>query len=319
MSAYFLKHHPNLNNIPQLRTLTRNYNRAAGCGNLNLSMQFFGEYLHAFEDTFAHRDQNNDPFGVNTGAGHGTHGSHPDYTYNHYGQFEIPGNLVGYGNWLVNETRSIIEQEQVYKKLVEYREKVLKTPANKVKAVPWSELKGYLSIYNAIPEHLNHETEVGSLDSIKEKITYLQDLLNGKSTSQKIYVYDASKKDNLATKETKSFKTAWGYKPIARESFQLIDDLDTSGKYKKAGVDGYSIPQAITNRIAVFKDLTKEQKDQYNNLIWDTSVSKYKSKDGENANIVAAVRGYKLTVRTSSIMIALGASPFLINGTAPVQ
>ena len=312
----------NLNNIPQLRTLTRNYNRAAGCGNLNLSMQFFGEYLHAFEDTFAHRDQNNDPFGVNTGAGHGTHGSHPDYTYNHYGQFEIPGNLVGYGNWLVNETRSIIEQEQVYKKLVEYREKVLKTPANKVKAVPWSELKGYLSIYNAIPEHLNHETEVGSLDSIKEKITYLQDLLNGKSTSQKIYVYDAKNKTNPETKETKSFKTAWGYKPKQTKNFQLIDKLLVNGMdkgNKKAGVNGYSIPQAITNRIAVFKDLTKEQKDQYNNLIWDTSVSKYKSKDGENADIVKAVQGYKLSVRTSGIMIALGANPFLINGTAPIK
>ena len=55
-------------------------------------MQFFGEYLHAFEDTFAHRDQDNDPFGVNAGAGHGTHGSHPDYTYNHYGKFELPTN-----------------------------------------------------------------------------------------------------------------------------------------------------------------------------------------------------------------------------------
>ncbi|MCH7293466.1 hypothetical protein MMP65_18645 [Acinetobacter sp. ANC 3926] len=65
--------------------------------------------------------------------------------------------------------------------------------------------------------------------------------------------------------------------------------------------------------------MTKEQKDQYNNLIWDTSVSKYKSKDGENADIVKAVQGYKLSVRTSGIMIALGANPFLINGTAPIK
>ena len=188
--------------------------------------------------------------------------------------------------------------------------------------MPWSELKGYLSIYNAIPEHLNHETEVGSLDSIKEKITYLQDLLNGKSTSQKIYVYDAKNKTNPETKETKSFKTAWGYKPKQTKNFQLIDKLLVNGMdkgNKKAGVNGYSIPQAITNRIAVFKDLTKEQKDQYNNLIWDTSVSKYKSKDGENADIVKAVQGYKLSVRTSGIMIALGANPFLINGTAPIK
>lgn len=305
----------NLDKIPQLKSLTKNYKKASECGNKKLSMQFFGEYLHAFEDTFAHRDQNNDPFGVNTGAGHGTHGSHPDYTYNHYGRFEIPGNLVGYGDWVVNETRSIIEQEQVYKKLVEYNQTVLK---NTNKVVPWSELKGYLSIYNAIPESLNHETEVGSLDNIKEKITYLQDLLNGTSTSQKIYVYDASKKDNIDTKQTKSFKTSWGYKPKQGGDFQLIIGMKGNDKVKIAGKDGYSIPQAISNRITVFKDLTKQQKDKYENLIWGTSVVKYKSKDGENADIVTAVQNYQLKAR-QGVSLNYNVSPFIINGTPPVK
>jgi RHS repeat-associated protein len=44
--------------------------------------QFFGEYLHAFEDTFAHRDQNNVPFFFTSTAGHGLYNHDPDQTYN---------------------------------------------------------------------------------------------------------------------------------------------------------------------------------------------------------------------------------------------
>ena len=314
----------NLNNIPQLKALTRNYNRAAQCGNLNLSMQFFGEYLHAFEDTFAHRDQDNDPFGVNAGAGHGTHGSHPDYTYNHYGKFELPTNLVGYGYWAVNETRSIVEQEQVYKKLVEYRNTVLKIPTSEVKAVPWYELKNYLSIYNAIPENLNHEAEVGSLDSIDEKITYLQALLNGSPISQNIYTYDYVTKENKIV-QTHPIKTNWGYKPKQGGDFELIEYVKKNENrlFDKtrnpvsgyiAGKHGYSIPQAITNRIEVFKTLNKTDKEKYTNLVWDTSVQKYKSKDGESETTQSAVQYYRLSTKS---IFNLQSSPFTITGTPP--
>ena len=70
--------------------------------------------------------------------------------------------------------------------------------------------------------------------------------------------------------------------------------------------------------MTVFKDLTKQQKDKYENLIWDTSVVKYKSKDGENADIVKAVQNYQLKPR-KGIALKYNVSPFIINGTAPVQ
>ena len=76
--------------------------------------------------------------------------------------------------------------------------------------------------------------------------------------------------------------------------------------------------QAITNRMTVFKDLTKQQKDKYENLIWDTSVVKYKSKDGENADIVKAVQNYQLKAR-QGVSLNYNVSPFIINGTPPVK
>ena len=45
--------------------------------------QLFGEYLHAFEDTFAHRDWNDQAYGINMGIGHGIDLKNPDYTYDH--------------------------------------------------------------------------------------------------------------------------------------------------------------------------------------------------------------------------------------------
>ncbi|MFP6819696.1 DUF6765 family protein, partial [Acinetobacter sp.] len=308
----------NLKNIPQLKTLTKNYNKAAECGNLNLSMQFFGEYLHAFEDTFAHRDQNNDPFGVNIGVGHGTHGSHPDYTYNHDAKFNLPNNLVGYDSWSVNETRSAIAQEQTYKKLVEYRRNILKIPDSQTKTVPWNQLKAYLAIYNAIPDNLEPKKDVGSLDSIQKKISYLQALLNGTSIKQNIYVYDyVAKKSKIV--QTQPIKTNWGYKPKQGESFELIKpfkDEKTGETFLGAGKDGYSIPKAITNRIEVFRNLTKADKDNYTDLIWDTSVRKYKSKDGEGKTIQNIVQAYRLSMKS---IFSSKSSPFTIEGTAPVK
>ena len=57
--------------------------------------QLYGEYLHAYADTYAHRDRLNNPYGVFSGAGlygHMADGTKPDNTYN----FHIE---TGSGNW----------------------------------------------------------------------------------------------------------------------------------------------------------------------------------------------------------------------------
>jgi RHS repeat-associated protein len=65
---------------PQLENLRRPTmdDRLTPCAR----QQFFGEYLHAFEDTFAHRDQNNVPFYFTSTVGHGAYNHDPDQTYN---------------------------------------------------------------------------------------------------------------------------------------------------------------------------------------------------------------------------------------------
>lgn len=80
----------------------------------NSSIQLFGEYLHAFEDSFAHRNQQNDPYTAETfgyGIGHGTDDENPDYTYNH---FSAP---PGLGFWNTNEARTLEMEKEVYAKI----------------------------------------------------------------------------------------------------------------------------------------------------------------------------------------------------------
>lgn len=307
----------NLNNIPQLKNLTSNYKHAAKCNNLNLSMQFFGEYLHAFEDTFAHRDQDNDPFGVNAGAGHAVYGSNPDFTYNHHADFELPGNVVGFGEWTVNEKRAITEQQQVYLKLVEYRETILKIPASQTKVVPWDELKNYLRIYNATPENLDPEHDQGSLDSVIDKVRFLQNLLNGTAGNQAIYTFNAQSNEN-ETHSSYSYQTHWGYQNKDGSVFQLWRELDDAPGHYGAGKDGYSIPQAISNRIDVFKNLTDTQMKQYKNVIWDTSVEQYKSKDPGERDLVKLVQNYRLSTIGVIKKIFGNQNSFVIKGTPPV-
>ncbi|HKQ81282.1 MAG TPA: DUF6765 family protein [Steroidobacteraceae bacterium] len=55
------------------------------CNPHNIQLQFFGEFIHAFEDTFSHRDEEDRPFDAvrhGAGLGHGLSGYQPDYTYN---------------------------------------------------------------------------------------------------------------------------------------------------------------------------------------------------------------------------------------------
>ncbi|QYG06667.1 RHS repeat-associated core domain-containing protein [Janthinobacterium sp. PAMC25594] len=80
----------------------------------NSSAQLLGEYLHAFEDTFAHRNQDNVPYNATTfgyGTGHAVDGTNPDYTFNHY------SGIPGFGEWKTNETRTLEMEKEVFEKL----------------------------------------------------------------------------------------------------------------------------------------------------------------------------------------------------------
>ncbi len=121
------------------------------------SLQFMGEFLHAFEDTFSHRDQNNVPIPLNAGLGHAIYGEDPDYTYNH----EVPvydpstGIRVNTINWNVNESRTLAMEAMVYKQISEFlvnRNYYLSGAAQKSKIVPFEILLSVLKEFNATPE-----------------------------------------------------------------------------------------------------------------------------------------------------------------------
>lgn len=82
-------------------------------------MQLYGEYLHAFQDTFAHRDQKNAPIGVNLGFGHTAYGAQTDYTYDAFvskpdlglGVVPLP---LSMGTWFVREERTLQMEREVF-------------------------------------------------------------------------------------------------------------------------------------------------------------------------------------------------------------
>lgn len=319
-----------LDKVPQLQKMTQNYKTAAGCKNMNLSMQFFGEYLHAFEDTFAHRDKTNDPYGTNGGIGHTFGDENPDYTFNHLDSKGILGN----GEWKNNQDRTLVAEQQIYKKLVEYRQNTLKISDDQTKTVPLESLERYLSVFNAIPEHSNDKA-AGSLDGWKDKIQYLQDLLNGQPTSVTTYKKDANglvDPEKLTPDDKKSTDTAtnWGLTKKGGGKFLLIRDGnvdDGKGKGgtvsgKVADIDGFSVPQAISNRISVFKDLTNAQTEIYQNVIWDTYVKDYKSHDDvkvESLDIVSSVKNYRLSAPLlGSVFSKPTDKAFKVVGTSPL-
>lgn len=198
---------------------------AAAAGNRNACLQFAGEFLHAFEDTFSHRDYNNisfDPvkqinvihWGIvnltvaqkNQGLGHGLLAHDPDYTYNHKGNewgewtaanggtvnLFIPPHSV---TWDVNELRTLNMEEAAFNQLLKY--------GDASKAGNWSTIKTFMMEFNAIPEN---ETDN---EKFPLKLAKLQQLL-------------------------KALK---------------IDGIDL------LGADAYSVTEAKANRDANLKDL----------------------------------------------------------------
>ncbi len=160
-------------NIPENSQLQNLYSAVTIAGkstNLKNSrctqLVFMGEYLHSFEDTFAHRDANNHPFALSVGLGHGLYGSNPDYTYNHLSS--IPG--YGSFNWNHNEDRTLQMEREVFDKLVQWR-----APGGAVRT--FADIEDVLKSFNATPEHEGQGYDPKD-PSGSEKIKFLQAELN---------------------------------------------------------------------------------------------------------------------------------------------
>jgi hypothetical protein len=120
--------------------------------------QFLGEYLHAFQDTFSHRDQTNRPYALAAGLGHGLDGSNPDYTYNH-------------GGWQANADRTLAMELEVLETLRSYG-----NADNSVlqRGVSMQELTTLLRQFNAIEEN---DDNTGNFANPNQKVALLDSAL----------------------------------------------------------------------------------------------------------------------------------------------
>lgn len=100
--------------------------------------QLFGEYLHALEDTFGHRSQQNNTIGVNNGLGHVFYASDPDYTFNA-------------GNWQLREYRTLEMEREVFNQI----QANFGTVAIDRNGFPisFANIQNTLTLFNAIHEH----------------------------------------------------------------------------------------------------------------------------------------------------------------------
>jgi len=136
---------PRYANIPengQLKNLSMAVETAGKAPNLTNSrctqLQFFGEYLHTFEDTFAHCDSRDMPFALIKGVGHGLYGSDPDYTYNH--SISAPKGSA----WNTNEARTLQAEKEAFAKMSAW--------ADPSKARSFADIEQTLKAFNAIHE-----------------------------------------------------------------------------------------------------------------------------------------------------------------------
>lgn len=163
----------------------------------NTSLQFMGEFLHAFEDTFSHRDNKNKAIDATwkvpgtdeeLGIGHGLFGHSPDYTYNHKNCFL----WLICTKWNVNEDRTFKMEQGVYGRIQAYMSTMnyehFPDRKGKVTALDNEILVKALKEFNHFPAS-EHE---GSLD---EKIAILAKALKDLDYSQTL-IWNPGKKES---------------------------------------------------------------------------------------------------------------------------
>ena len=186
---------------PQLTNLLEASNRSSNkpCTRL----QLFGEYLHAFEDTFGHRNQLNEPIDVNLGLGHFTYGHEPDKTYN--GTVFTGLYPLAYGVWSVRESRTLEMERAVFNKIQIEIGGSIKNRNGSV--VTFADLEPTLRKFNSI-----HETEqnTAGFAGQSKKIDLLNTALDKLNLPniEKYSVFDACKarQKNLAGLNPDTFK-----------------------------------------------------------------------------------------------------------------
>ena len=132
--------------------------------------QLYGEFLHAFEDTFAHRDQTNKPFG--SFKGHLSGGHSPDKTFNHtigWTDVSFEEWPTALGNWQYNSARTLAMEEATFKALK--ADFGLQGHDKAGFPIEWEDIKTTLVIFNAHPGAPLREITSGE---VFEKIVGLQ-------------------------------------------------------------------------------------------------------------------------------------------------
>lgn len=161
---------------PANAQLTRLFDAAVKAGEVGsvcAKAQMYGEYLHAFEDTFAHRTSTNTPIGVNSGLGHATSSHLPDYTYNTDFRSTDPDTGVVSGPyWPNNEARTLEMEHEVFDRLSS-------TWADgKSTAKTWEEIEPLLTGPNGFNALNENSDNTHNFDSSRSDYTKKIDLLS---------------------------------------------------------------------------------------------------------------------------------------------
>ncbi|CAN5117075.1 RHS repeat-associated core domain-containing protein [soil metagenome] len=141
---------------PQLDTLyravlTSSTAATSGKADCDADLQLFGEFLHAFTDTFSHRNAKNIPYdavlasGMQASTGHVADGHNPDITYDHYGlgtsTEATPAFLSTY--WGNNEARTIEMAREAKDEFAPF-------VAARGKSMSWEQLRPWIARFAAV-------------------------------------------------------------------------------------------------------------------------------------------------------------------------